>query len=119
MLLSASILPQIKIHAFFFRNLYKVELKQWRETATLEAKPIPGRPSRKLGPLQVDLNQMLAADPDATLEQHCQTWEHLHGIKVSISTMSRAIKRLGWTRKKRRWELPSGTKPHAAPGESR
>lgn len=114
-------MPQAEIAKMFAISLSSIKryLKQWRETATLEAKPIPGRPSKKLEPLQADLSQMLAADPDATLEQHCQTWEHMHGIKVSISTMSRAIKRLDWTRKKRRWEPPSATKPHAAPGESR
>ena len=37
-----------------------------------------------------------------TLEQHCDLWEQTHGERVSRWTMSRAIKRLGWTRKKSR-----------------
>lgn len=114
-------IPQAEMAKVFAISLSTIKryLKQWRETATLEAKPIPGRPSKKLGPLQLDLGQMLAAAPDATLEQHCQSWEQMHGIKVSISTMSRAIKRLGWTRKKRRWVPPNATKLLAARGESR
>ena len=42
----------------------------------------------------------LQAHDDATLEQHCDLWEQTHGERVSRWTMSRAIKRLGWTRKK-------------------
>ena len=37
---------------------------------------------------------------DATLEQHCEMWEQAHGEPASRWTMSRAIKHLGWTRKK-------------------
>jgi transposase len=43
----------------------------------------------------------LTALPDATLEQHCDQWEREQGMRVSISTMSRAQRRIGWTRKKR------------------
>ena len=35
-----------------------------------------------------------------TLEQHCEMWEQAHGEPASRWTMSRAIKHLGWTRKK-------------------
>jgi transposase len=42
----------------------------------------------------------LQAHDDATLEQHCTMWEQVHGEQVSRWTMSRAIKKLGWTRKK-------------------
>lgn len=94
-------------------------LKQRRETGNVAAKPIPGRPSKKLVPLQLGLGQQLAEAPDATLAQHCQIWEQRHGIHVSLSTMSRAIKRLGWTRKKRRWEQPNAMKQPARLGERR
>src|SRR5690242_735305 len=79
-------MPQEEIARVFAISLSSIKryLKQWRETATLTAKPIPGRPPKKLVSLQADLSQMLAAAPDATLEQHCQTWEQIHGIKVSI-----------------------------------
>jgi transposase len=93
-------------------------LKQRRETGSVAAKPIPGRPPKKLGPLREGLRQQLAAVPDATLEQRCQLWEQSHGERVSPSTMCRTIKRLDWTRKKRRWEPPNGMKQLAAGGEN-
>ena len=94
-------------------------LKQRRETGSVAAKPIPGRPPKKLGPLREGLSQQLVTAPDATLEQRCQWWEQSHGVRVSSASMCRTIKQLGWTRKKRHWELPKGMKPPAAAGESR
>jgi transposase len=32
---------------------------------------------------------------------HCDLWEQTSGVRVSTSTMSRAIRRVGWTRKKK------------------
>jgi len=63
-------------------------------------KPIPGRPPKKFAPLQAGLGAQLEAHTDATLQTHCQLWEQTHGVRVSTSTMSRAIRRVGWTRKK-------------------
>ena len=94
-------------------------LQQRRETGRVAAKPIPGRPPKKLGPLREGLSQQLAAVPDATLEQRCQRWEQSHGERVSPSTMCRTIQWLEWTRKKRHWEPLNGMKPPAAAGESR
>ncbi len=47
---------------------------------------------------------------EATLERHCELWETERKVRVSVSTMSRAVRKLGWTFKKSRWEPPSGTK---------
>src|SRR5882762_2941666 len=78
-------------------------LRLRRETGNVAPKAIPGCPARKMGPLQTRLQPQLEAHPDATLEEHCRLWEAETGVKVSISTMSRAILRLRWTRKKKRW----------------
>jgi transposase len=78
-------------------------LKQRRETGNMLPKPIPGRPSKKYAPLQAGLVAQLQAHPDALLEEHCRLWEEAHGMQVSPTTMSRAIRRVGWTRKKKRW----------------
>src|SRR5215467_8111566 len=43
------------------------------------------------------------AHDDRGLEEQCRLWEQSHDVRVSTSTMSRAIQRFGWTRKK-----PSG-----------
>jgi hypothetical protein len=56
-----------------------------------------------LGPLQAELVAQLQAHDDVGLEGQCLLWEQSHGVRVSTATMSRAIKRVGWTRKKRRW----------------
>ncbi len=41
------------------------------------------------------------ATPDATLAEHCETWERTQGVRVSIDTMRRALLRIDWRRKKR------------------
>jgi len=76
-------------------------LKLQRETGNVAPKAIPGYPPRKIGALERGLRPQLSAHPDATLEEHCRLWEAETGIKVSISTMSDAIRRLRWTRKKK------------------
>ena len=76
-------------------------LRLRRETGNLAPKPIPGYPPKKLGALQKGLRPQLEAHPDATLKEHCRLWEAQTGVKVSISTMSHAIQRLRWTRKKK------------------
>ena len=85
------------------RATIKRYLKQRRETGTVAPKVIPGRPPKKLGPLQAELVAQLQAHDDLSLEDQCRLWEQSHGVRVSTSTMSRAIQRMGWTRKKRRW----------------
>jgi transposase len=79
-------------------------LRLRRETGSLAPKKIPGCPPRKVGALQKGLQPQLEAHPDATLEEHCRLWEAQTGVKVSISTMSHAIQRLKWTRKKKTLE---------------
>lgn len=85
-------------------------LKQRRETGSIAPKAIPGRAPKKLGLLQAELVAQLQAHDDWRLEDHCQLWEQTHGVQVSTATMSRAIKRIGWTRKKRRWQPASAGK---------
>lgn len=55
--------------------------------------------------------EQLEENDDATLERHCQMWEEKRSVRVSVATMSRAIRhKLGWSFKKRRWVPPSETK---------
>lgn len=76
-------------------------LKQWRETGDLALKRSPGRPGVKIGALVEALPERLAERADATLAEHCSWWRETVGVDVSTATMSRAITRLDWTRKKR------------------
>jgi transposase len=92
-------------------------VKQRRETGTIAPKAIPGRPPKKLGLLQAELVAQFQAHDDLRLEDHCQLWEQTPGVHVSTATMSRAIKRLGWTRKKNRWvEVGAARKSERAGG---
>ena len=100
------------------RATIKRYLKQRRETGDVKAKPHPGRSPRKFAPLQAGLAAQLEAHDDATLEVHCQLWQEQHGVRVSPSTMGRAIRRMGWTRKKRRWLPPNVTKRLDLSGKS-
>jgi transposase len=98
------------------RSTIKRYLRQRRQTGQLAAKPIPGRPPKKGAALDAELTAQLMAHDDATLEQHCQFWQDSHGVQVSTASMSRAIARLGWTRKKRHWVPPSGARRPARRG---
>ena len=42
----------------------------------------------------------------ATLERHCELWESKQGDRVSAPTMWRAVRKLGWSKKRGRWEPP-------------
>jgi transposase len=92
-----------------------------RETGSLAPKLLPKR-AFSIGQSVEHtraLWKQLEEHNDATLEQHCRLWEGKQGVKVSISTMSRAIGRLGWTLKKRVWVPPNETKKREVLGEMR
>jgi transposase len=91
-------------------------LKRWlrmrREGKDFSPRSSTGRKRRILSTLEQKkaLWSQLEANDDATLERHCELWEERTGVRVSISTMSRAIrKKLGWSYKKRCWVPPSET----------
>ena len=72
-----------------------------RETESLEPRPIPGGPPVKGAALAAGLAPQLEGHADATLPEHCALWEAAGGGRVSEATMARAIKKLGWSLKKR------------------
>src|SRR5437899_9362482 len=84
------------------RATIKRYLKQRRETGNVLPRPIPGRPPRKKAALQIGVQELLEAHPEASQREYCQWWEAEHGMPVSRASMSRAIHVLGWTRKKGR-----------------
>ena len=95
-------------------------LRRRRRTGNLAPKPSPGRtPSILATPRERRaLWEQLEENDEATLERHCELWEERGGTKVSVSTMSRAVRRLGWTYKKSRWVPQSATKKREVLGES-
>ena len=95
--------PRDEVAARFLVSVPTIERwpRQRRETGGLAPKPVPG-------PVAVKTNALLAALPErliehaaATLEEHCAWWREASGVEVSTATMSRALTRLDWTRKKR------------------
>jgi len=53
------------------------------------------------------IKDLLIAKNDSTLGQLVAQFAERTGLTVSVATMGRAVRRLGWTRKKRRWVPPN------------
>ena len=77
-------------------------LRLKRETGGLARRPVPGPSAVKTVGLSEALPDRLATHADAALGEQCAWWRAASGFEVSTATMSRALARLGWTRKKRR-----------------
>ena len=114
--------PRKEIVALF--GVSASTLKRWlrrrERTGEVAPRPSPGRtPSIcKTGEERRALWAQLEEDHEAGLERHCEVWEERRGVRVSVSTMSRAVRKLGWTFKKSRWWPPSATSGRGAPGGS-
>jgi transposase len=67
------------------------------------SKPKMDETARRL--LDADMEER----PSATLSERRAFLRRVAGISVSESTVSRMLKRLGWSRKKDRWERASAT----------
>lgn len=95
-------------------------LRRRRQTGGLAPKPSPGRTPSILATSEERraLWRQLEENDEATLERHCELWEERGGARVSVATMSRAVRKLGWTFKKSRWVPPSRTKRSEVLGES-
>ena len=75
-------------------------LRRHRETGDVKPLPIGGN-----YPRQVDLDGLrehARAHPDARLVDRIDDWEAQSGRRVASSTMSKAMRTLGWTHKKKR-----------------
>lgn len=92
-------------------------VRQLQHTGSLAPKPIPGRPREIARSQDGALVAQLRAYPDVTLDEHCRQWNQEQGTRVSTATMSRAIGRVGWTRKKSRWVPRNATKTRAVSGD--
>jgi transposase len=92
-------------------------LKRRREGEDIAPRPSPGRTPRVLATPEQRraLWEQLEENDDATLACHCGLWENETGVAVSVATMSRAVRRLGWTFKKSRWWPPNETNGPGVP----
>lgn len=91
-----------------------------REGGDLSPRRSPGRTPRVLATAEDKraLWAQLEANDDATLERHCEPWERGCGVGVSVATMSRAVRKLGWTFEKSRWWPPGETSKREVLGGS-
>jgi transposase len=96
--------PREEVAARFEVSVPTIErwVRLKRETGGLARRPVPGSVAVKTTGLQAVLPERLAGHADATLADHCSWWREASGWHVSTATMSRALTRLGWTRKKSR-----------------
>jgi transposase len=80
-----------------------------REGKSLAPKKRPGSKPKLDERAERLLETDLEERPAATLPQRREFLERVAGVRVSDSTVSRALKRLGWSRKKDRWVRRSAT----------
>jgi transposase len=97
-------------------RLFGVSLSSVKRYARLvrEGKSLaPKKPPGKRPKVDEGTKRLLKADleerPAATLLQRCEFLERVCGVRVSKSTVSRLLRRLGWSRKKDRLVPVNGT----------
>jgi len=73
-------------------------LRLHRETSSVEPKPMGGNNPRRV--CLEWLKKHAESYPDARLEDRITDWEKAGGRRVSSSTMSSAMRAIGWTYKK-------------------
>ena len=73
-------------------------LRRHRETGDVRALPVGGN-----YPRQIDLEWLrehAEQQPDARLVDRVEAWEKVSGRRVGLSTVSAAMRAIGWTHKK-------------------
>jgi transposase len=109
-------MPRAQVAVTYAVSLATIKrlLARRRAGDDLAPRTSPGRRRTIACQQETALWAQLAAHPDATVETHARLWNAARGGAVSAWTVGRAIRRLGWTRKKRHWQPPSGTRPPAS-----
>ncbi len=93
---------------------FSVSRSSVKRYAKLAEEGRPLAPKRRPGSspkMDQSARRLLEADmeerPAATLSEPCEYLERVAGLSLSESTVSRMVGRLGWSRKKDRWERES------------
>lgn len=90
---------RFKVSLSFIRYL----TRRYRQTGGVEPKPHGGGAVAKLGDSQLPIvKELVEAQPDALLKELCERFAQKTGVNVSVTTMQRAIQRLGLSVKKKR-----------------
>jgi|SRR5579859_2126520 len=90
-------------------------IRQYKESGQVQAKQRTVWPHRFSPDDYARLRQQVEQHSDATLAEHVAFWEEAQRQTVSVSTMWRALRAIGWSLKKRQWEPVSVTKPPVKP----
>lgn len=109
-------MSKMKAHQTFGVSRWTIDdwLKRRQETGDVVA--LTGY-RRGVAPMISDLEafaDFAQLHSGATLGQMSQAWQEQSGQNLSINTFSLALKRLGWTRKKRAFSSKSATRTSAA-----
>ena len=76
-------------------------VRRARQTGSAKTLPRSGRPPVIRPEQDAHLRRQVAAHPDATLVEHCAQWATDQGVRPSLTTMSRMLRKLGLPLKKR------------------
>jgi transposase len=76
--------------------------RQWKETGSVDAKPGTGHERSPLAPHRQWLLELVAGEPDLTLEEICDRLSDVHGLESSQSALCRFYRRCGVSYKKNR-----------------
>jgi transposase len=97
-------MPAVEVARLF--GVSESSLYRWQQRQRTSGELTPGRsagrPRLILAAQQELLTAQVAAQPDATLAEHCARWATVHGVAMSPTTMGRSLQRVGLPLKKRR-----------------
>ena len=85
-------------------------LARYRKTGSCAPLPHTGGPARKLATAEKEIRAAVKAQPDATLQELCETVEKETGIKSDPAMMYRELVLLALPLKKSRFTPASGTR---------
>jgi transposase len=104
-------MPKIEAARAFGVGVSSVKryLATYREGRSLAPKKRPGSEPKLDDGARKLLEANLEEHPEATLPQRREFLRQVLGVSVSDSTVSRTLRRMGWTRKKDRWARVRGT----------
>lgn len=105
-------LRQVAIRFKVSRNTVRNWVGRFRQEGTLAPKPHGGgRPSRIDEAGKEFIRQQVTEQPDITLEELAQIYEQQRGVRPSLATLSRLLKALGFTRKKKTFRASEQNRP--------
>ena len=95
--------PVVDVAAFFQNDPSTIRrwMRQRTRTGCGLARARAGRPRLVRSAQEPALTAQVSAQPDATLAWHCQHWQETHAQSLSVATMSRRLRGMGITLKKR------------------